>query len=72
MLILAAFVVPAAPVHAQQEYPQGPDSTVQPVCRKAKCSSSALSNRRFFQATVRDYWIYVPAQYTPDKLPVCM
>jgi sugar lactone lactonase YvrE/enterochelin esterase-like enzyme len=52
-------------------YALGPDSQRQadiPVGRVEKCQFAAS---RIFPGTVRDYWVYVPAQYEPAQ-PACV
>ena len=55
----------AAPLAAQTEYPLTPDSE-----RHAGVPTGRVTAHRFesrvFPGTVRDYWVYVPAQYRPD------
>ncbi len=51
-------------------YPHGPDSQRQPgVPVGAVTKSTWLSE--IFPGTVRDYWVYVPAQYTGEQ-PACV
>src|SRR5262245_30705881 len=49
------------------EYPLGPDSLSQPGVSKGKLEGPLLFKSQIITNTVRRYWIYVPAQYTPDK-----
>jgi sugar lactone lactonase YvrE/enterochelin esterase-like enzyme len=60
---------PAQP--AQPQYPLGPDSQPQPGVPKGEVIKLSFDKSKIFPGTVRDYWIYVPAQYTPDK-PACV
>jgi len=43
------------------------DSQVQPGVSQGKLTSSVFADSQVFPGTRRDYSIYVPAQYTPDK-----
>lgn len=52
----------AAPLFAQEEYKQGPDSFRQDGVPKGTMTSHKWTSK-IFPGTVRDYWIYVPAQY---------
>jgi len=52
-----------------EQYPLGPDSQPRDVPRGAVSHYTWTS--QIFPGTVRDYWVYVPAQYTPDK-PACV
>jgi gluconolactonase len=52
-------------------YQPGPDSKPQPGVPKAEIVKLTFDKSKIFPDTVRDYWIYVPAQYKPDK-PACV
>src|SRR5947209_3099440 len=74
LALAALFALAAPPIPAQEavkaeEYFLGPDSqrhagVPQGVVTKHEWTS------KIYPGTVRDYWIYVPAQYKPDK-PAC-
>jgi hypothetical protein len=49
------------------EYKPGPDSLPQAGVPKGKLEGPFLFQSRIITNTVRRYWIYVPAQYTPAK-----
>src|SRR5580700_396347 len=51
---------------AADDYPLGPDSQRQPGVPQGKVSKYTWTSK-IYPGTVRDYWIYVPAQYKPDK-----
>jgi gluconolactonase len=70
-IILFTFVlgIAAAPVQGQ-EYTLGPDSQRQPGVPKGSITQQSWTSR-IYPGTVRDYWIYVPAQYDPHK-PACV
>jgi sugar lactone lactonase YvrE/enterochelin esterase-like enzyme len=70
-LILSIIVVLATLSPAQQDYPPGPDSKPQPDVPKGEVLKFSFDHSKIFPGTVRDYWVYVPAQYTPDK-PACV
>jgi gluconolactonase len=70
-LVLLIFVVLATFSQAQQDHPPGPDSTPQPGVPKGEVLKFSFDRSQIFPGTVRDYWVYVPAQYTPDK-PACL
>ena len=55
----------------QPDYPPGPDSKPQPGVPKGEVLKFVFDQSKIFPGTVRDYWIYVPAQYSPDK-PACL
>jgi sugar lactone lactonase YvrE/enterochelin esterase-like enzyme len=73
-LILALFIVSLAFAQAnqpQENYPQSPDSQEQPGVPKGEVMKFTFENSKVFPGTWREYWVYVPAQYTPDK-PACV
>jgi gluconolactonase len=75
-LLLAALVTsgqtPAAsPSPTFDNYVPGPDSKPQPDVPKGEIIKLSFDESKIFPDTVRDYWIYVPAQYKPDK-PACV
>lgn len=53
------------------QYPTDPDSLPQPGVPKGKLEGPFEFRSRVLTNTVRRYWIYVPAQYTPAK-PACV
>ncbi|HKS39677.1 MAG TPA: SMP-30/gluconolactonase/LRE family protein [Blastocatellia bacterium] len=56
---------------AQENYPPGPDSKPQPDVPKGEVLKFTFDQSKIFSGTWREYWVYVPAQYTPDK-PACL
>lgn len=52
------------------EYKLGPDSMEQPGVPRGKVEKLTWKSE-IFPATVRDWWVYVPAQYDPQK-PACV
>jgi enterochelin esterase-like enzyme/sugar lactone lactonase YvrE len=56
---------------AGEDYPLGPDSQRQPGVPQGKVTHYTFASKDSFPGTVRDYWVYVPAQYTPEK-PACV
>jgi enterochelin esterase-like enzyme len=52
-------------------YPLGPDSKPQEGVPKGEVLHFTLDHSNIFPGTFRDYWIYVPAEYSPDK-PACL
>src|SRR5262245_44923493 len=73
-LILALFIV--SPVLTQtnqpkENYPPNPDSQEQPGVPKGETLKFTFENSKIFPGSWREYWVYVPAQYTPDK-PACV
>jgi sugar lactone lactonase YvrE/enterochelin esterase-like enzyme len=70
-LILPLIVVLAASTQTTDNYPLGPDSKPQPGVPKGEVLKFSFDQSKIFPGTYRDYWVYVPAQYTPDK-PACV
>jgi sugar lactone lactonase YvrE/enterochelin esterase-like enzyme len=57
-----AALTAAAPLLAQEEYKQGPDSFRQEGVPKGAITAHKWTSK-IFPGTVRDYWIYVPVQH---------
>ena len=55
------------PAQVGKTYELGPDSLPQEGVPKGKLEGPFLFKSQIFSNTVRKYWIYVPAQYTPEK-----
>jgi enterochelin esterase family protein len=70
LLLLAAPSAGAAQQFQAGDYQLGPDSTEQPDVPKGKVTKSTWKSE-IFADTVRDYWVYVPAQYDAKK-PACV
>jgi hypothetical protein len=49
-----------------EHFPTHPDSLVQGGVPRGKVSRAQLESR-VFAGTVRDYWVYLPAQYDPTR-----
>src|SRR4051794_12643740 len=64
LTIVFAYTWSHAP--AADDYKLGPDSQEQPNVPKGKVTKSSWTST-IFPGTVRDYWVYVPAQYDPQK-----
>jgi enterochelin esterase family protein len=56
--------------HAADDYKLGPDSREQPGVPKGKVTKYTWTST-IFLGTVRDYWVYVPAQYDAQR-PACV
>lgn len=68
-LFIAALLFTSAVV--AEEYKLGPDSQRQDGVPQGKVTQHEFSKSKIFPGTVRDYWVYVPAQYQADK-PACV
>ena len=69
-LLLCLLVIAAGTLRAVEEYPLGPDSQRQPGVPQGAVTHYNWTSK-IFPCTTRDYWVYVPAQYTPEK-PACV
>src|SRR5262245_9131181 len=66
LLVIAAALATVS--HAQEEsYPEHPGSVAQPGIPQGKIEGPISLKSSIFPGTVRDYWIYVPAQYDANK-----
>ena len=73
LFVLGAVIAPMM-VLAQDvggPYPKDPDSAVNPGIPHGQVTKMPDWNSRIFGGTERSWWVYVPAQYTPDK-PACV
>jgi len=69
-LLVGLFAALAGFAWAGEDYPLGPDSQRQPGVPQGKVTQYTWTSK-IFPGTVRDYWVYVPAQYVPEK-PACL
>ncbi len=69
-LILSLVVVFLASAQTPK-YPASPDSKPQDGVPKGEILKFSFDHSKIFPGTYRDYWVYVPAQYTPDH-PACL
>src|SRR5881409_611940 len=68
LALLAALL--AAPAQAADDYTLGPDSRRRDGVPQGKVTKHSWTSQ-VFPGTVRDYWVYVPAQYDPER-PACV
>jgi gluconolactonase len=59
-----------SPALSQTEYPLTEDSKRQPTVPTGKLTGPLSLGSNIFPGTQRKYWVYVPAQYDPQK-PAC-
>lgn len=69
--LCSALVPPAAPVRGADDYTHGPDSVPQAGVPKGKVTPFKWNTSKVYPGTVRDCWLYVPAQYD-GKTPACL
>lgn len=56
---------------AVDDYVLGPDSQVVADVPKGTVTTGKWTSTNVYPGTVRDYWVYVPAQYKPEN-PACL
>ena len=71
LLLLAFSLLSTVLAPAADDYQPGPDSKPQDGVPKGDVLKFEFKNSKIFPGTVRDYWVYVPKQYSPDK-PACV
>ena len=71
LLLLVALAAPAAAQEARQagDYPLTADSLVQPGVAQGRLEGPFEFHAELYPATVRRYWVYVPAGYDPADPP---
>jgi len=67
--VLTAALTIAPLLVGAEEYVLGPDSQRQPGVPQGKVTKHEWTSK-IYPGTVRDYWVYVPVQYKPEK-PAC-
>jgi gluconolactonase len=70
-LLLSLTLTSIAFAQDAETYPVHPDSTPQPGVPKGEVLKFTFESSKIFPGTWREYSVYVPAQYTPDK-PACV
>src|SRR5215470_8957785 len=69
--VISLSIVTTVWTQAVQNYQPGPDSKPQSGVPKGEVIKLSFDHSKIFPGTYRDYWVYVPAQYKPDK-PACV
>src|SRR5215813_13219237 len=70
-LLFILLVVAVVLAQTAENYPVNPDSQPQPGVPKGEVLKFTFESSKIFPGTWREYWVYVPAQYTADK-PACV
>jgi len=65
-ICVAILIAANSPISAADDYKLGPDSQEKPGVPKGMISKATWKSE-VFPGTVRDYWMYVPAQYDEKK-----
>jgi gluconolactonase len=71
LLTIRFSTLASAPAQTVEDYPLSADSKPQPGVPKGEVLKFNFENSKIFPGTWREYWVYVPAQYTPDN-PACV
>ncbi len=72
LLVLSLFLCAAQlPCGAQAQYSEGPDSHVQPGVPQGQTFQFDFTDAKYYPGAKSTIFVYVPAQYTPDK-PACL
>jgi gluconolactonase len=71
VLTLLFFMAGVSTAQTTDNYQPGPDSKPQPGVPKGETLKFTFADSKIFPGTTRDYWVYVPVQYKPDK-PACV
>ncbi len=66
VILLTTVAVGAPDAKSADDYKLGPDAKVQEGVPQGEIEQGKFESK-VFRGTVRDYWIYVPAQYDPKK-----
>lgn len=66
----AVFLLALAASLCAEDYPYGPDSKRQPGVPQGTVTQHSWTSQ-IFPGTTREFWVYVPAQYKPEK-PACV
>ena len=67
LIALGAVACLFASASAADDYELGPDSLVQEGVPQGEVIQGTWESKKVYPGTVRDYWIYVPAQYDKSK-----
>jgi sugar lactone lactonase YvrE/enterochelin esterase-like enzyme len=71
LIALCIFVQKLSAQAPVESYPVDPASTEQAGVPKGEVLKFTFDQSKIFPGTWREYWVYVPAQYKPDK-PACV
>src|SRR5262245_18656843 len=70
LVTVTALALSFAAAHAKDDYVLGPDSMEQPGVPRGEITKMVWKSE-VFPKTVRDVWVYVPAQYKETE-PACV
>src|SRR5262245_32730374 len=70
VLICSVFTAPTLS-QVKESYPTNPDSVMQPGVPRGEVLKFTFDQSKIFPGTWREYWVYVPAQYSPER-PACL
>ena len=67
LFLLVTSLCSASSLVAQESYPLHPDSVRKTGVPKGRVEAYRFTNSKVFPGTERDYFVYIPAQYRPEK-----
>ena len=70
--VTVAFAFSAAAIGQTEEYPAPPEAQVKDGVPQGKVEGPFEFRSNLFPGTIRDYWVYVPAQYNSAAPPALM
>ena len=71
---LLVFILAQLQIFSQsttESYPVDPASVEKSGVPKGEVIKFSFSQSKIFPGTFREYWVYIPVQYRPDK-PACV
>ncbi len=71
LLCLTLTIAAQPQAQPQESYPPHPDSVEQPGVPKGEVLKFTFDKSKIFPGAWREYWVYIPKQYSPDK-PACV
>jgi len=66
-ILLSLLVLSAFSTRAIDDYKLGPESMPQDGVPRGSVTKHVWNQSKIFPGTVRDYWVYIPAQYDPAQ-----
>lgn len=70
-ILTSACLIHSPTAQAADDYKLGPDSLAKEGVPRGRVEKHSWTSTNVFPGTVRDYWIYTPAQYKPSE-PACL
>ena len=71
LFVFSVFISDLSAQAQEENYSVDPASEEQPGVPKGEVLKFTFDHSEIFPGTWREYWVYIPAQYNPDK-PACV